>query len=274
MTTPNPQLEPKRETKPLVNEFDEQGQTIDPSKTQQANTAVVEPADESAVDPAAVDPAANEATEGRYQIGDKFFATLEEAHAYATSQIESSSTDDQITDAYRQGILDASRQTTAPQNVTQPAESTDDDFNEDEYYAQPKEFLAKYAQRIKQETQQEIEKRQSVQAQSDQVWREFTERHPALADYRQEAESFVNQNLATVRKLFQTKGKAVGYDYMALELKKQFSRYAQALKPSRPLSNAKTQSPQASQSASVTQEKPVKKPMTMSEQIRSIKRRR
>jgi hypothetical protein len=243
---------------PVTREFDEQGQTIEATESDEVGSADLAEAEVA----------------GRYQIGDKFFATLDEAHAYATEQLYGSQTEDHITDAYRQGILDASRQTSESNRVTQPASAPVDDFDEEEYYANPKAFMTKYANKIKTETQAELEQRQALQAQSDQVWREFTERHPALADYRQETEGYVAQNIDTVKRLFASKGKAVGYDYIALELKKQFSRYAQALKPSRSLANTKTQSPQASQSPDVTQQKPVKKPMTMAEQIRSIRKRR
>lgn len=218
------------------------------------------------------EPLAAEATEGKYQIGDKFFNTLEEAHAYATSQVNTLQTEAQVADAYRQGIRDAISRGEIPESVTQQA--PEDDFDEEQYFANPKEFLSNFAKKIQTQTLQTVEQKSATKEQSEQIWREFTDRHPALADFRPETESFVANNAEAVRAIIATKGQAAGYDYVALKLREQFNRYTKALKPARALpNNAGGASPSGAR-RSVTPTKTEKKPLSFSEQIRSIKKKR
>ena len=206
-------------------------------------------------------------TEGeKYRIGDKEFSTQKEALAYA-QQLEA---DLQVSNAYQQGLRDSlSQQHPQQQNVTPEPEA----YNTDELYTNPNQFLDKFANRIKGETRAEFEHKEQVREQSNQIWGEFTERHPALADFRFEVEDFVQKNQTDVRSLIAAKGKSAGYDFIATRLKSRFSAYASALSPRRELPNVGTTSAPNLNSQSVTPIEPQKNNLSMYEQIRKIRKR-
>lgn len=247
--------------------FDEQGNVVteETEHEETENTGNDAAEDENTGEPEA---------EGKYQIGDRFFNTLEEAHAFATSQMSTLQTEAQVADAYRQGIRDAiSRGEQQDPNAGQQT-PPEEDFDEETYFANPKEFLSNFAKKIKQETIQSFEQKAQTQQQSETIWREFTDRHPALADFRTETESFVSQNADAVRAIIATKGQAAGYDYVALKLREQFNRYTKALKPARELPNGHGGASPSGTGKSVTQKTQTKKPLSFAEQIRSIKKKR
>lgn len=206
----------------------------------------------------------------KYRIGDKTFATQEEALAYAQSQVSALETETQLADAYRQGLKDALKQPVTTETVTPPQ----DDFDTEELYTNPKSFLDKFAQKIKTEARTEIEQKEAIRSESDQIWREFTERHPSLADFRSEVEDLVNQNLTEVRAVIGTKGRPAGYDYVATKLRSRFEAYANAVKPKRELSNSGGGASPTQKIVSVTSKKEDKKVLSFAEQIRSIRKRR
>jgi len=267
-------------TTPAGNMFDENGQTIHEEATPQHQTHQGENQSEEleTQDPnseelrASTDAGASDgAGAGKYQIGDRFFNTLEEAHAFATSQLSTLEQENLVSNAYRQGIQDAIARGESPQSVT-PTAPEEDDFNEEEYFSNPKEFLKNYAEKIKTQTAQSIKQELSVKEQSDQIWREFTERHPALADFREDTEQFVGQNLQTVQAIISTKGQGAAYDYIALKMKEKFSRYAQAVRPEKRLPNTSAGATPAAGGSSVTPRPTAKKPLSFAEQLRSIKK--
>lgn len=215
--------------------------------------------------------------DGKYRIGSKSFATLAEAHAYAQSHINELETTVQVTDAYRQGIRDALSQPTASSDVTQQ-QASEDDFNEEEYYADPKAFLKKFKSQVQNEVLSTIESTRAKQEQTEQVWREFGDRHPMYADkeFRRDIEEISAANADTLKLILATKGKDAAFDYCALKLREKIDRYAQALKPSRKLSNT-TQGASPTMgnksTTSVTPKKGPQKPMTFVEQLKKIKKK-
>jgi hypothetical protein len=237
--------------------FDESGQTVEE----------VEVSDQTEDTESTEEPSE---TPHKYRIGDKTFATQEEALAYAQSQVNALETETQLADAYRQGLKDALKQPAPTEIVTQPQ----DEFDTEELYTNPKSFLDKFASKIKTETRSELEQKEALRSESDQIWREFTERHPSLADFRGEVENFVNQNLTEVRAVIGTKGRPAGYDYVATKLKSRFEAYASALRPKRELSNGGGGASPTQKAASVTPKKEEKKALSFAEQIRSIRKRR
>lgn len=245
--------------------FGDNGETIE-EVTAVAPEEVVEQVEEPAEEPAK--------PEGKYRIGDKWFQTQEEAMAYAQSQISTLETEQQIADAYRQGIREGMSQAGPSQAGVTPEVTKQDDINPEELYTNPQEFLAKYATKIKSETKAEIEARQNQQYQSDQIWREFTDRHPQLADFRKEVENYAAVNTQEVRAIIATKGRPAAYDYVATRIKAQFEAYANAVKPKRELPNTGAGTSPTSKAASVTPKPEVKKPLSMAEQIRMIKKKR
>lgn len=242
--------------------FDEQGQTIEETVVEE----VAPPQPEEPEVEAAEEPPADPPTE-KYRIGDRTFATQEEALAYAQQQVEA---DAAATDAYRQGLLDA-QTAAAPrvESVTPPPE-----LNTEELYTNPQAFLDKFANKIKTETRSELDQKEAIRTQSEQIWREFTDRHPALAEFRTEVETFVAANQAEVRALATKRGRTASYDFIATKLRSRFEAYASAVKPKRELPNNGTGAPPAQRAAGVTPKGPQEKPLSFAEQIRSIRKRR
>ncbi len=245
--------------------FDESGQTIETLETAAGAEAQEEIVDAEEAEETAA-PAA------KYRIGEREFATQEEALTYAQSQVSTLETEAQVADAYRQGIRDASiNPATSAAPVTQQAAPA---ISTEEFYSDPQKFLEKYAAKIKSDALSEINQRDSLRAQSDQIWREFTDRHPGLADFRSDVEAFANSNADTVRGIAATKGQISAYDYVATKLKADFAKKAEVFKPRRELSNATAAASPTARGAGVTTKEPAKKELTFSEQIRSIRKRR
>ncbi len=242
-------------TKTVV--FDERGQEVEEPTAEE----VAEVAEETTESPAQ-----------KYRIGDKMFATQEEALAYAQSTVSALETETQVSDAYRQGMKDALLRGPSTENVTPTVQ--DDGIDTEELYTNPKAFVEKIKARTKDEIRAEFQQQEATRTQSDQIWREFTDRHPQLADFRGEVENFVNQHVTEVRAIIGTKGQGAGYDWVATKLKSRFEAYANALKAKRALPNSGSSMPATQKAASVTPKKEEKKPLSFVEQIRSIRKRR
>jgi hypothetical protein len=238
--------------------FDEQGNEV--------NEAV------EAAAPGATEDAEEVAEGGaKYTIGDKSFSTLEDAHAYATSQISTLETEKQIGDAYRLGVQDAAAHV---QPAAPAAPAPEEKFDEDLYYSNPAEFLKQFASKITTQVHGVVDRNLSEKEQATRIWNEFTARHPDLADFRAEVETVAAQNLTELRAVNATKGIAAGYDFVALRLKAQFAKYAQTVKPRKQLPNGGAAATAASGGAGVTPKTPAKKALSMKEQIAMIKPKR
>lgn len=253
-----PQAQVQTAKKEVV--FDERGETMEADAPLEAAPAAEEP---EAAEEAPETPAVPEQPNGgaRYRLGDKYFATQEEALAYAQSQQE-------IADAYQQGAMDAGRAIAPQAPVSPPAGPK---YNAEELYTNPDEFLARYAKQIKEEALTEVQAGMSQQARDNQVWSEFVQRHPMLADYRNEVESMAAKETKVVQGLYRTKGPHVAYDYVATKVKAQFEQYGQVVKPVRALPNGGTAAAPAGKAPGVTPKAEPKKAVPIYEQLRSIK---
>lgn len=250
--------------------FDESGETVAEMEAAVEGEEVAEQVEDTE---APLESENQDSGPGKYRIGDKSFDTQEEALAYATSQVSALETENQVADAYRQGIRDAIAQAQPGGERVTPQAPPPPAYNTEELYADPQAFLDKYAQRIKTETLSELDQRTSLQAQSDQIWREFTDRHPSLSDFRSEVEDFVSKNRTEVRAVIATKGAPSSYDFIATKIKSRFESYANAVKPKRALPNARSDASPSSKSERVTQNPAAKKPLSFAEQLRSIRKR-
>ena len=238
-------------------EFDENGQTV--------ATRTALPPDEVATPDQAPQAA-------KFRIGDREFATEAEALSYATSQVSALETEQQVADAYRQGIRDAAATATPPAAAASapPAPA----LNTDELYTNPQAFLDKFAHKIRTESDASTQAILLKQVQGNQVWSEFAQRHPEFGDLRGDVESFVDRNIADVQAIVRTKGQVAGYDYIATKMKSNFARYEQALKPRRALPNTPTPATPKAAAGGVTPEPTPKKPLSFAEQLRQDKARR
>jgi hypothetical protein len=255
-----------------TNVFDEDGQTVEQINPPVEETEQqAEPAAEGDSDPAE-EPAPKS---GQYRVGDRTFDSQEEALAHAKAEIAARENERQIADAYRQGMKEALVSNPQAQgSVTPGPVVTEPEFNTEELYTDPNGFLKKFASKVQTETLAKVEQKDSLKAQSDSIWREFTDAHPALADYRVEVEDFVQKNMTEVRALIATKDRKASYDWIARELKSRFERYAAALKPQRALPNATAGTSPSARASGVTPKTETKKPLSFSDQLRSIRKRR
>lgn len=255
------------------NVFDENGNTIPASMEHAAVEEVIEQnGAESEVEEVEAE-AANPAP-GKYKIGDKEFATLEEAHTYATSTLATREQDQLIADAHRQGMQEALQYVQTSANVTTPAVEQAPEFDEEKLWADPKTFLAEFAEKIQNKTLNTVNQQRALHDEGTRIWNEFSSRHPALADFKSEAEYFTSQNVDAIKAIRQTKGQAAAYDFIALKLREDFQRKANALKPAKQLPNASTASPSTSASPNVTKKPASKKPLKLADQIRTLKKKR
>jgi len=243
-----------QETETQENTFDEHGQTVETQTVEGEETVESEEQTET--------------TGEKYRIGDQEFATQKEALAYA-QQLEA---DKQVSNAYQQGLRDALNQAPQEHQSVTPTENEDEDSTE-ELFTDPKNYLKRYAERIKQETRAEFDHRDQVRTQSNQIWQEFTDRHPMLADFRAEVEEFVEKNADEVKALIASKGRPAGYDHIATKMKSRFSKYASALNPGRELPNTTTTGVPTSKTDSVTPKKVPQKALSFYEQVRKIRKR-
>lgn len=251
-------------TQQQTGEVDENGIAI-PTGLEEIEEA---PPEEDTPEPGAEEASEAEAPEapvkeepGKYRIGDKTFKTQDEALAYAEASNE---TESEI-DAYRRLVREAlTAPGGAPENVTPPPPVITDE----EFYANPTETITKAMQRAKQEAHAEIAQNQATTATANAVWAEFTQRHPDLADFRAETEAFVTQNLNEVQKVSKTKGRSAGLDFVALKLKTQFQRYADAAKPKKDLANTSGGPSPTNRVSGVTPKAAPKKELSFAEQLR------
>lgn len=207
----------------------------------------------------------------KYRIGDQEFNSLAEAQAYATQQVQ---TGDENA-AYRRLVQDIITAKPGSGEVTPPAAAAPT-IDEEKLWANPTEFLQNFANDIKKQTTQEMAQSlhaTRVQQQNDDaIFAEFTNRHPDLADFRTEVEQYTAQNRQTVGNLANTKGRTAAYDYVALNLRDKFAKYADATKPRRVLKNGAGNAAPAGRGTSVTPPGKKNKPLSLAEQIRTIKK--
>lgn len=236
--------------------FGDNGETVEDTAVEETEPAAeaTEEAEETEAEGAA------SAKVAKYRIGDREFDSQADALTYAQSQVE-------VADAYRQGLIDsgASAHKAAPSVTAQPALDTT------ELYTDPEGFLRKFETKIK----TDLEQKDAAKERSDQIWREFTDRHASLADFRLEVEDFVAKNQSEVRGIIGAKGRSSAYDFIATKIKARAEAIATAGRPARELSNKRTATAAAtSGGAKVTPEKASPKLLSFSDQLRNMKKGR
>lgn len=204
----------------------------------------------------------------KIRIGDREFDTQQEALEYAEGLVAQPSE----VDAYRQLLRETiASSTTAPKsNVAEP--ELDDTA---ELYTNPAEYLRRRDERIKQEVLGTITQSQAQRESDERIWMQFKDRHPDLSEWRGEVTSLAEKHAVEVQNLIKTKGQAAAFDYVATKFKAYASRVSEAIKPAREL--RKTGSGGAAGSSAgqnVTPKESPKKPATMADQIRNMRKGR
>lgn len=278
MATPATTTKPKKEIifDAAGNEVDETTEGAEETEETEATEEETEEVDETEATDADDDAEAQAAAaaaatnkdkpKGKYRIGDQYFNTIAEAQAFAT---QGESVPNSELNAYRQGILDASKNAPGAQNVTPAPVAGEID---EEYYSNPAEFLRKRDERLKNETVQTVQQTLKAQQYGDQVWNEFSSRHSDLADFREEVDAWAAKNQDQLRAVVEAKGRNAGLDYVALNIKAQFQRIADATKKKRALPNAGAGASPGGARTNVTLKKDAKKILSFAEQVKSIKR--
>lgn len=255
------QTQPQPETERV---FDESGNVVE-------ENVIEAPADEAPDEVAEEAPAPAASASGgthKYRIGDKTFATQAEALAYAESVEQQTSE----VDAYRQVLREAIAQT--PRAPAPEETSHSNELNAEEIYTDPQTFLKRFEAKIKTETLAQVNQQQALIDQDNRVWREFTERHPDLADFREDITALASRIAPEVGSIARGKGQAAAYDYVATKFKAQVERLSSAIRPKRELRNTVQASAGASGGQNVTPKAPPKKALSFSEQIRQMKKGR
>lgn len=245
---------------PVERVFDKNGNTVEEVQPQpEAETAETAAPAEQTETPVAAAPAAV-----KFRIGDREFSSQDEAIAYAEETARGAAAQQQLIQTLQ------TQPQPAPAAVT-PTIQTDQ--VPEEFFTNPSGYLKKFGQQVYDQAIQQVQRMQTSAQQSETIWREFTDRHPDLADFRGDVEQFTAQNLSAVQGIIGTKGRAAGLDYIATKLKADWTRKADMLKPKRELASGTQARTPSQRSAAVTPEPTQKKAATFGEQLNSIRKR-
>lgn len=259
---------PQQQPQPTERVFGVNGETIEETEAENQEvepaTEVADPEENQDPDP---DPVSEAGPAHKYRIGEKTFATQAEAITYAESTVQAPSE----VDAYRQVLREAIA--SAPRTGDQPAPVTEE-FSADELYTDPKSFLQKRDERIKNEVINQINQNQAGRDNDERIWSEFIGRHPDLTEYREEITSIAAKHAVETQNLIRTKGQAAAYDYVATKFKAYADRVSSAVKPKRELKNGGAGAPTGGKVETVTPKGAGKKPLSFAEQLRTIRRGR
>lgn len=172
------------------------------------------------------------------QIGDRTFASQEEAFAYAQDLHSKGETEKLLHDAYRQGIQDAKLADNPAPGVTQEAAPEEEEDFEQKFFENPKEYLKSMAEKIRQETKQEL-RNETAQEEADRaLWNEFYSKHPDLAGFDEDCQAVLARESAMIETLVKTQGKEKAMDYLARKTRAKFQTWAERQRPQKELNSA------------------------------------
>lgn len=260
---------PQTQPQPKENVFGANGETIEESEitTQEVEEPAAEAVDPDENQDPDPDPVSQAGPAHKYRIGEKTFATQAEAIAYAESTVQPASEVDAYRQVLREVIAGAPR-------AGEPSVPVTEEFNADELYTDPKAFLQRRDERIKNDVLNQINQNQASRENDERIWSEFTGRHPDLTEYREEITSIASKHAVETQNLIRTKGQAAAYDYVATKFKAYADRVSSAIKPIRELKNGGAGAPAGGKVETVTPKGSVKKASTMIDQLRTIRRGR
>lgn len=215
--------------------------------------------------PAAAEPAPEEVPPvvppKQIRIGDHTFDSIEAATEYA-EKLESEKL---ASESYSQGIQDALK--SLPQNVTpQTAEAPEENFDQ-EFYADPKAYMAKLEEKA---TQKALAAVQQVQTR-ESLWTQFSMQNPDLASHRDYCEMVLQQNRDVFANIPDIKK---GMQLLATKVRSRFQDWAETTRPQTPLSSSGATTVSAGSAApSVTSAPRKQESLDFAAQIRSMKKR-
>ncbi len=130
------------------------------------------------------------------EIGDRSFKTEAEALAYAREQM----------------LIDSAKADAFPQAPPTPEDNT---AWEQEFYANPKEAIAKAMATAAAEGEKRALSKVSMQSEDVRIWNKFTELNPDLADFKEDVEQTANKYKEIIVTLTQTKGEDEAIKFIA-----------------------------------------------------------
>lgn len=200
------------------------------------------------------------------------FATEKEAYEYMQVKLAEAEREKLILEARQEGIEAAlsSRGQESPQ-VAAPEEPEDDS---DEFYSDPTGYMKKQASKLEEQIRQKLKAENDMVEADRREWNDFFTRHPDLADFKDDCQHALSQNLDTIR-LLAAKDKKKAQDFLATKAREKFQRYIEAAKPRTQLTNQRNAASSGINPGSVTpsgssQEK--SEPLDMISQMRSLRR--
>lgn len=207
-----------------------QGGELPPSAEPVEPEAVVEPAVDEAATP--------------FEVEGQKFATEKDAFEYLQGQHGKLKTERLLDEARLQGMQDAMYNMPQQQATPVPAAPVETAIDMDKFYENPGEYLKEMRAGIKDELNQNFSAQQSATQRDAQVWNDFTDKFPDLSGFRADVENVAAEHKDAIAMLAR-KDQSKAMEYVALKTREKFQRYAEALKPTRVLSNAKVPSPTA-----------------------------
>jgi hypothetical protein len=190
-------------------------------------------------------------------IGGREFKTQSEAIRYA----EELEQEKLLAESYNQGI----RETLA---LTQkPVQAQEEDNFDEQFYSNPKEALKKVKEQAKDEIMASINAKDAEKA----AWNRFSQAHPDLADSEKEVRRVLQENWDVLGNM---KDEKRAMEILATKTRSYFQSIAERVKPRTVLSNRGGQvvSPSGKASSGVTPNKREERPLTMIEQMQSLRR--
>lgn len=212
-------------------------------------------------------------------IGDQTFTNQQEAWAYAQKLQQ----DKDLTEARLQGLEEGMQGYSAqaqPQQLV-PEPEPEDDFDEEQYYADPKGYLAKRDAKLQERIISQVTQQTTQQQNEQQLWREFFSAHPDLDGFQSDAQAVLNDpdHNKRINLLSRTKGKKAAMDYLAMQTRDKFERYLAARSPKRELPNSRTVTTMSNNAGGagangVTRKGNQQQAMDFSTQLRTIRKSR
>lgn len=129
----------------------------------------------------------------KIRIGGRSFDNQEEAFAYA----EELEREKLAADAFRHGLDTAAGQQKGNPQPEVPAEP-EENF-EEEFFSNPKEYLKKFADKIKTQVETTIEQKKSVRERNEETWKGFYSDYPDLEGSKDLVNMFLNQHWANIQ---------------------------------------------------------------------------
>jgi len=178
--------------------------------------------------------------EGTFDFDGQKFASEKDAFEYLQGQHGNLKTEQMLDQARLQGMQDAySNIPSLPLETPAPLAPVDPAADMDKFYENPAEYLQNMKKQMKTDLDADWNNRQAAVAKDAEVWNNFTNKYPDLADFRDEVESIATVHGDTIKALAaRDAGKAM--EFVALKTREKFQRYAEAMKPTKVLSNVKT----------------------------------